>query len=212
MNKQKLSEIHKRTWTPFFEAILRGDKNGEVRLNDFDVQSGDTLVLDEWNPNTGYTGRSIKRKVRAVFPVDFHQFHTDEEIREHGHLYIELENPRIAEAEKLALALDSPDGLLVNGMKRIIPELSKMLLKALRGGGESEPCHAVLYHGGGHQSKTQCEKTGEHIIHYASYGSGGVPCYWKGKEATTGYFDEPPEGQDELEREAGAVGEERRNE
>jgi len=140
MNKQKLSEIHKRTWTPFFEAILRGDKNGEVRLNDFDVQSGDTLVLDEWNPNTGYTGRSIKRKVRAVFPVDFHQFHTDEEIREHGHLYIELENPRIAEAEKLALALDSPDGLLVNGMKRIIPELSKMLLKALHGVNVCETC------------------------------------------------------------------------
>ena len=99
---EKLSEIHKRTWTPFFNAILRGDKNGEVRLNDFDVKSGDTLILDEWNPNTGYTGRSIKRKVRAVFPVDFHRFHSAEEIQKYGHLYIELENPRLAEAEKLA--------------------------------------------------------------------------------------------------------------
>ena len=96
---QKLSEIHKRTWTPFFEAILRGDKNGEVRLNDFDVQSGDTLVLDEWNQNTGYTGRSIKRKVRAIFPVDFHQFHSAEEIQKHGHLYIELENPKVEALE-----------------------------------------------------------------------------------------------------------------
>ena len=105
MSEQKLSEIYKRTWTPFFEAILRGDKNGEVRLNDFDVQSGDTLVLDEWNQNTGYTGRSIRRKVRAVFPVDFHQFHSAEEIQKYGHLYIELENPKVEALEAEVKAL-----------------------------------------------------------------------------------------------------------
>ncbi len=91
--------IHKRTWTPFFDAIFRGDKNGEVRLNDFDVKAGDTLILDEWNPDTGYTGLSLERKVKAVFPVDFSKFHTQKEIEEHGHLYIELENPRVEALE-----------------------------------------------------------------------------------------------------------------
>jgi hypothetical protein len=61
-----------------------------------------------------------------------------------------------------------------------------------------EYCTAILYHGPGHQSKAHCEKTGKHTIHFVEYGNYQTPCYWKGNEASTGFFDEP-ENQDELE-------------
>ena len=63
----------------------------------------------------------------------------------------------------------------------------------------SNPCESILYHGPGHQSKTHCEKTGKHIIHFTRYGSNQTPCLWKGDEAITGFFDEPPNRQEELE-------------
>jgi hypothetical protein len=56
-------------------------------------------------------------------------------------------------------------------------------------------CLAVLYHGPGHQSKAQCQVVGEHEIHEAVYL--GTFAQWRGDEATTGFFDEPPKLDDE---------------
>jgi len=53
-------------------------------------------------------------------------------------------------------------------------------------------CHAVLYHGPGHQSSTKCQITGPHSIHRAEYGGYRQVAYWIGDEKFTGYFDEPP--------------------
>jgi hypothetical protein len=59
-------------------------------------------------------------------------------------------------------------------------------------------CKAVLHHGPGHQSKAYCKIIGKHSIHYTTYGN-EISCYWKGDEAITGYFDEPPETSDKLQ-------------
>ena len=54
-------------------------------------------------------------------------------------------------------------------------------------------CQAVIWHGPGHQSRTQCRRTDEHDVHEAQYGSTPFAVRWRGTEAMTGFFDEPPE-------------------
>lgn len=61
----------------------------------------------------------------------------------------------------------------------------------------SEGCTAALWHGPGHQSKTLCRETGEHSGHSAIYGPARQYAEWRGGDAMTGYFDEPPEDGDE---------------
>lgn len=53
-----MGEVHNlKTWTPFFKDAKNGLKQFEVRKNDRNYQVGDTLILEEFNPNTEkYTG------------------------------------------------------------------------------------------------------------------------------------------------------------
>jgi hypothetical protein len=57
------SEHELKTWPPFFNALLSGDKTFEARRNDRGFAHGDVLVLREWEPGGGYTGRSIRAVV-----------------------------------------------------------------------------------------------------------------------------------------------------
>ena len=88
--------IYKKTWPKFFEAIASGSKTWEMRLQDFDVAEGDTLVLQEWNPETKqYTGRSITKRVGYVgrFKMDDPKLLTiwsPDEIRDKGFQIISL--------------------------------------------------------------------------------------------------------------------------
>lgn len=62
-----MATIKKKIWPEYFEAVLSGKKKCELRLNDFEINEGDTLILEEWNPKTKeYTGRSIEKKVTYV--------------------------------------------------------------------------------------------------------------------------------------------------
>ena len=89
-----MAVIKKKVWPEYFEAIKAGKKKFELRLNDFNVQEGDTLVLEEWNPETKeYTGRSIEKKVGYVMrfkPEDIHYW-SQEEIKEKGLQIISLD-------------------------------------------------------------------------------------------------------------------------
>jgi hypothetical protein len=58
-----------KCWPPFFQAILEGDKNFEVRKNDRGFQAGDVLRLREWDPKkvaNNYTGRDFPMVVTYV--------------------------------------------------------------------------------------------------------------------------------------------------
>ena len=63
-------QIRKKCWPDLFEKVKAGKKNVDVRLADFDVKEGDTLVLEEFDPKTSlYTGRKLTKRVRNVNKV-----------------------------------------------------------------------------------------------------------------------------------------------
>lgn len=84
--------VRKKTWPIYFNKILKGDKNCELRLADFDLKEGDTFILEEWDPKIkNYTGRKIEKTVKHlthVFPLDFA---SPRELAECGQYLIELE-------------------------------------------------------------------------------------------------------------------------
>jgi hypothetical protein len=64
-----------KTWPAYFARVRSGEKPFEVRKNDRDFQTGDTLVLQEFDPNNplstpqwnsngpGYTGSELRKRV-----------------------------------------------------------------------------------------------------------------------------------------------------
>lgn len=85
--------IKKKIHPEYFEAITSGKKKYELRLGDFSVVEGDTLLLEEWDPATKqYTGHSIEKKVTYVrkFEID-KLWWPEDEIRKHGLQIISLE-------------------------------------------------------------------------------------------------------------------------
>lgn len=83
-----MSEIKKKIWPETFELVNSGKKKFELRLADFDITEGDTLILEEWNPDTQqYTGRRIERKVEFVRKFRLDDYGQKKEIEEKG-LYI----------------------------------------------------------------------------------------------------------------------------
>jgi ASC-1-like (ASCH) protein len=85
--------IRKKIWPEYFEAVVSGKKKYELRLSDFEVNEGDSLILEEWNSETKeYTGRRTEKKVTYVgrFKID-KLFWPEEQIREKGIQIISLE-------------------------------------------------------------------------------------------------------------------------
>lgn len=88
-----MSIIRKKCWPEYFQKILSGQKKFELRINDFDVQEGDTLLLEEYNPQTkSYTGRSISKQVTYIGKFELDKlFWPKEEIEAKGLLVLSLE-------------------------------------------------------------------------------------------------------------------------
>ncbi len=90
-----MKKIKKKIWPKYFDQVLSGKKKFELRLNDFEVSDGDTLVLEEWNPETKkYTGRKIEKKVTFVSRFKMNElylFWPKEEIEEEGIQIISIE-------------------------------------------------------------------------------------------------------------------------
>jgi hypothetical protein len=85
-------EIKKKTWPELFQRILDGKKNVDLRLADFDMQEGDILILEEYDPNTkSFTGRTVKKTVKNLNRVRLTDFNSSEDIEKYGHWVIELE-------------------------------------------------------------------------------------------------------------------------
>lgn len=85
--------IKKKIWPEFFEKVASGEKKWELRLGDFDVVKGDTLVLEEWNLKTKqYTGRSLTKTIGSVHRFKLGEsFWPKEDIEKHGFQIISLE-------------------------------------------------------------------------------------------------------------------------
>ena len=86
-----MAKIEKKTWPDAFRKVKDGTKNVEIRLADFKVKKGDTLVLREWNPKTKkYTGRVITKVAKAVRTFDIFAYYSATAIKKHGLYRIEL--------------------------------------------------------------------------------------------------------------------------
>jgi hypothetical protein len=62
-----VKRVEKKCNTEYFQTILDGRKTFELRLNDFEINEGDTFVLKEWDPEKKeYTGRVLEKEVGYV--------------------------------------------------------------------------------------------------------------------------------------------------
>jgi len=83
--------IKKKTWPKLFKLVKSGKKKFDLRLADFKVREGDTLVLEEYNPKKKqYTGRKIQKKVKFVLKVKLNDFGQEKEIIKRGVYIIQL--------------------------------------------------------------------------------------------------------------------------
>lgn len=90
-----MKKVEKKIWPEYFEQVLKGKKTFELRLNDFEIEDGDTLVLKEWDPGTKlYTGREIEKRVGYVGQwkiKDLEKFWPQEDIENKGIQIISLQ-------------------------------------------------------------------------------------------------------------------------
>jgi len=83
--------IEKKILPEYFDLVASGQKTFELRLADWECRAGDTLVLNEFDPNAKqFTGRYIKRKVGFVGKTKDFNFFTKEEIDSYGYQIISL--------------------------------------------------------------------------------------------------------------------------
>ncbi len=77
-----------------FNKFSSGERTLELRLADFDLKKGDTLVFEEYDPGTGeYTGRKATFECKKVehSAQDPLQFYKVEDVRKNGFWIIDLE-------------------------------------------------------------------------------------------------------------------------
>jgi len=87
-----MATIHKKVWREYFEKIISGRKRIELRLADFEVNEGDTLVLEEWDKNNKeYTGRKIEVVATYIIKTKGQNFWSTEEVEKYGFQIIQFE-------------------------------------------------------------------------------------------------------------------------
>jgi hypothetical protein len=66
--KKEPQQVHKlKTLPQYFEKVVAGKKNWELRKNDRNFQVHDILILQEWNREKGYTNREIRALITYIF-------------------------------------------------------------------------------------------------------------------------------------------------
>lgn len=55
-----------KTLPEYFAPLRAGEKTFELRKNDRDFKVGDQVCLQEWSPQTGYTGKQFWRRISYV--------------------------------------------------------------------------------------------------------------------------------------------------
>ena len=84
--------IRKKSFPDYFESLSSGIRKADIRLEDFRIGDGDTIVFEEWDPKTKeYTGRSIEKKVSFVLKFNVNDFGQEEKIKENGLFVIQLD-------------------------------------------------------------------------------------------------------------------------
>ncbi|OHA04080.1 MAG: hypothetical protein A3J58_02480 [Candidatus Sungbacteria bacterium RIFCSPHIGHO2_02_FULL_52_23] len=88
-----MAVIHKKVWPEYFKEILAGKKKFELRLADFDVSEGDTLILEEWDPDKkAYTGRKSEVIATYIIKTKGQTFWPQEDTDKYGFQVIQFES------------------------------------------------------------------------------------------------------------------------
>ncbi|MFY9493441.1 MAG: DUF3850 domain-containing protein [Minisyncoccia bacterium] len=84
--------INKKVWREYFEKIISGKKKLELRLADFEVNEGDTLVLEEWDKNKKeYTGRKVEVVATYILKTKGQTFWPPEDVEKFDFQIIQFE-------------------------------------------------------------------------------------------------------------------------
>ncbi len=87
-----MATINKKAWREYFEKIISGKKKLDLRLADFEVNEGDTLVLEEWDKDKKeYTGRKVEVVATYILQTKGLTFWPPEEVEKHGFQIIQFE-------------------------------------------------------------------------------------------------------------------------
>jgi len=86
-----MATIKKKIWPKFYELVESGKKNFELRVADFKIKEGDTLILEEYDPKIKkYTGRKLAKTVKYVLRFRLDDFGQQKEIEENGIYVIQI--------------------------------------------------------------------------------------------------------------------------
>ena len=78
-------EIHKKIRPEYFQMIVDGKKEFELRVADFEVKEGDILILEEQDPKTKkFTGRIAKKKIKHIMKINPTEMYDLNDIKKHG--------------------------------------------------------------------------------------------------------------------------------
>lgn len=87
-----MSTIHKKILKEYFELIISGKKKLELRLADFEVNEGDTLILQEWDKDKKeYTGRKVEVVATYILKTKGQAFWPQEDVEKYGFQIIQFE-------------------------------------------------------------------------------------------------------------------------
>lgn len=87
-----MAAIKKKVLRKYFEKIICGKKKLELRLADFDVNEGDTLILEEWDKDKKeYTGRKVEVVATYILKTKGQTFWPPEEVEKYGFQIIQFE-------------------------------------------------------------------------------------------------------------------------
>lgn len=87
-----MKEIHKKVQgKEYFDAMLSGQKTFECRLNDWECEAGDVLILEEVDDeNMQYTGRVIRKKVGFIGKTKDFTWFSKDDVDKYGYQIISL--------------------------------------------------------------------------------------------------------------------------
>jgi ASC-1-like (ASCH) protein len=87
-----MKEIMKKVYQEYFEAIVKGEKTFEVRIeDDCHFEEGDILILKEIDDKGEFTGREIKKKIGTIFRTkEGREYWKEEDIDKYGFTVLSL--------------------------------------------------------------------------------------------------------------------------
>ncbi|MFA5925628.1 MAG: DUF3850 domain-containing protein [Parcubacteria group bacterium] len=87
-----MATIRKKVWKEYFGKIIAREKRFELRLADFEINEGDTFVLEEWdNEKQEYTGRKTETTATYILKTKDLPFWSQEEVDKYGFQIIQFD-------------------------------------------------------------------------------------------------------------------------